>query len=119
MKKIIAGVMICCSLGGTGAKTYRITAYSPGERCCGRFSDGITATGRKAMAKNRIVAVDPRNIPLHSIVVIEGMGMFYAEDVGGAIKGNRIDVLFDTYEEAKIFGVKYLKVRVIGKKEMK
>jgi len=67
----------------------------------------------KALASNRIIAVDPKVIPLHSKVYIEGLGYYYAEDVGGAIKGNRIDVLYSTHQEALEFGVKEMKVIIV------
>jgi 3D (Asp-Asp-Asp) domain-containing protein len=43
-----------------------------------------------------IIAVDPEVIPLYSIVEIEDLGAFIALDTGGLIKGNRIDILFDS-----------------------
>jgi len=60
-----------------------------------------------------IIATDPEVIPLYSIVEIKDMGAYISLDVGGAIKGNRIDILFDSKEEALRFGVKELEVRVI------
>lgn len=52
-----------------------------------------------------IIAVDPKIIPLYSIVEIEGLGCFLALDTGGAIKGNRIDILCQDVETAyKITG---------------
>jgi len=60
-----------------------------------------------------VIATDPEVIPLYSIVEIKDMGAFISLDVGGAIKGNRIDILFDSKDEALEFGVKKLEVRVI------
>ena len=60
-----------------------------------------------------IIATDPEVIPLYSIVEIKDMGSYISLDVGGAIKGNRIDILFDSKDEALEFGVKELEVRVI------
>ena len=60
-----------------------------------------------------IIATDPEVIPLYSIVEIKDMGAYISLDVGGAIKGNRIDILFDSKEKALEFGVKELEVRVI------
>lgn len=52
-----------------------------------------------------IIAVDPKIIPLYSIVEIEGLGVFVALDTGGLIKGNKIDVLCQDVETAyKITG---------------
>ena len=89
---------------------FKITAYCHCEQCCGK-SDGITATGSK-VAPNRTIAVDPNIIPLGSQVMIEGQ-IYVAEDVGGAIDGNRIDVYFSTHQEALNFGVQYKHVSIL------
>ena len=75
--------------------TFKLTAYCPCSQCCGPWANGITATGVTARA-NHTIAVDPRVIPYGSTVYIEGLGTFVAEDCGGAIKGNRIDVFYNT-----------------------
>ena len=67
--------------------------------------DTITATGKKPQI-NHTIAVDPRVIPLGSKVYIEGMGTYYAEDTGGAIKGNILDVFVRTEAEANQRGVR-------------
>jgi 3D (Asp-Asp-Asp) domain-containing protein len=85
--------------------TFRVTAYCPCSKCCGK-SDGITATGVKA-TQGRTIAVDPRYIPYGTEVIING-NTYVAEDCGGAIKGNRIDIYFDSHQEALAFGVQYL-----------
>ena len=77
------------------------TAYCPCVKCCGK-TDGITATGTKATA-GRTIAVDPSVIPYGTEVIINGH-TYVAEDCGGAINGNDIDVYFDTHEEALQFG---------------
>lgn len=90
--------------------TFKLTAYCPCEKCCGQWADGITYTGTKATA-GRTVAVDPDVIPLGSIVFINGQ-TYIAEDVGGAIDGNRIDIYFDTHQEALDFGVQSADVTI-------
>ena len=52
----------------------------------------------------KTIAVDPNVIPLHSIVYIETLGYFVAEDTGSAIKGNKIDIFVSSKEEAKRLG---------------
>lgn len=52
----------------------------------------------------KTIAVDPKVIPLHSIVYIETLGYFVAEDTGSAIKGNKIDIFVSSKEEAKRLG---------------
>lgn len=49
---------------------------------------------------DKTIAVDPKIIPLHSIVYIEGLGYYVAEDTGSAIKGNKIDIFVSSKEEA-------------------
>ncbi len=86
---------------------FKLTAYCPCMKCCGK-TDGITATGTLA-AEGRTIAVDPRVIPYGSTVTIYFAGgtshTYTAEDCGGAIKENRIDVFFDDHQAAREFGV--------------
>ena len=67
----------------------------------------------------KTIAVDPKVIPLHSIVYIETLGYFVAEDTGSAIKGNKIDIFVSSKEEAKRLGTlqgKKLKVWLMTQK---
>lgn len=92
--------------------TYKLTAYCSCSKCCGK-SDGITASGTKPKA-NHTVAVDPSVIPLGTELYIGGT-YYTAEDTGGAIKGNRIDICVDSHEEALRLGTGYVKVyEVVG-----
>lgn len=59
------------------------------------------------------VAVDPRVIPLGTKLYIEGYGLAIAEDTGGAIKGNKIDVYFNTYGEMMNWGRKRVNVYIV------
>ena len=90
---------------------YKVTHYCSCEECCGK-TDGITFTGTAA-TEGRTVAVDPKVIPLGSEVVLNGES-YIAEDIGGAIKGNRIDVYVGSHEEAKELGVYYAPVYMEG-----
>lgn len=91
---------------------YKITAYCPCKQCCGK-SDGITATGTVA-TEGRTIAVDPSVIPYGSVVYFEGadgcIGGYVAEDCGGAVKGNHIDLYFDTHAAALSWGVREMEV---------
>lgn len=86
---------------------FKLTAYCPCMKCCGK-TDGITSTGTLA-AEGRTIAVDPRVIPYGSTVTIyfaDGTSHTYtAEDCGGGIKGNRLDIYFDDHQTALQFGV--------------
>ncbi len=59
------------------------------------------------------IAVDPSVIPLGSKLYVEGYGFCVAEDTGGAIKGNKVDVFLDTEAECVNWGVKTLKVWIL------
>lgn len=87
------------------------TAYCACAKCCGK-SDGITATGTKATA-GRTIAVDPSVIPYGTHVIING-NTYVAEDCGGAVKGNDIDIFFNTHEEAVNFGRKLLTAYILN-----
>jgi 3D (Asp-Asp-Asp) domain-containing protein len=56
------------------------------------------------------VAVDPKLIPLGSYLYIEGYGPGLAADVGGAIKGHKIDLCFNSTREANAWGRKKTRV---------
>jgi len=92
----------------------RVTAYCPCERCCGEYADGITANGHRIDRGDRFVAAD-RRYAFGTEMVIPG---YYGGepvrvlDRGGAIKGDRLDVFFNTHAEALQWGVRYLDVKV-------
>lgn len=94
---------------------FKLTHYCPCPKCCGEWADGITYTGTVA-TEGRTIAVDPKVIPCGSTVVIryeDGLEAHYiAEDIGGAIKGKRIDVYMDSHKAALREGVKYAEVFV-------
>jgi len=85
------------------------SGYSANDPAQG--TDNITATGKEI--KGGMVAVDPRVIPLGTKIEIKDMGIFIAEDTGEKIKGNRIDIYFNTKKEAKEFSRKGIWVRII------
>lgn len=87
------------------------TAYDPGPRSCGRYATGRTCTGMRAGFG--VVAVDPRVIRLGTKLYIEGYGYAIAADRGSAIKGQRIDLGYNTYSAAKRFGRKHVRVHVL------
>lgn len=97
--------------------TMRVTAYCPCVKCCGKWADGMTANGHRIAPSERFVAA-PRLIPFGTLFVIPGYAGGTAVPVwdrGGSIKGNRLDVYFDTHQEALNWGVQVLKVRKSNK----
>jgi 3D (Asp-Asp-Asp) domain-containing protein len=87
------------------------TAYYPGPEDTWPYASGYTASGLKAAYG--VVAVDSRFIRLKTPLYIEGYGFAIAADRGGAIKGSKIDLCYDTYEEAVRFGRKNVKVYIL------
>ena len=77
----------------SSGKTFSMEATAYGPDCVG--CSGISATGMnlKGSPTPKVISVDPSVIPLGSRVWVEGYGEAIAADTGGAIKGNRIDVL--------------------------
>jgi 3D (Asp-Asp-Asp) domain-containing protein len=96
--------------------TMRVTAYSPDAQSCGEFADGLTATMHPVTTnRGMLVAADQRMFPYGSLLSIPGYDegrIVPVLDCGGAIKGNRLDVLFPTHEAALEWGVKELEVVV-------
>ena len=90
----------------------KVTAYCPCHKCCGSDSPGITASGHKIIQGDRFVAADKR-FPFGTEIIIPGYNngeVVKVLDRGGAIRGNKIDVFFDTHQEALEWGVKYVNV---------
>lgn len=104
----------------TALGEFTITHYCACSKCCGKSEDdpayGITATGTRA-TEGRTVAVDPRVIPYGSEIVVRfadgSEARLIAEDCGGAIKGNRLDVYMDSHEAALVEGVKTAEVYIV------
>lgn len=95
----------------TSLGEYKLTAYCSCEKCCGK-TDGITASGVKAK-QGVTIAADTNVIPFDSTILIDGHE-YIVQDKGGAIKGNRIDVYFESHEEALQFGVQYKEIFLKG-----
>lgn len=87
--------------------TMQASAYSAQDPGNGNY----TATGSRL--KKGIVSVDPKLIPLGTRLYVEGYGYAIADDVGGAIKGHRIDLAYDSRSEALQFGRQTVKVYVL------
>lgn len=102
---------VCVQIG----ELTKVTAYCPCEKCCGEFADGVTASGHKIKEGDRFVAAD-KSVPFRTMLLIPGYNdnkPVPVLDRGGAIKGARLDVFFNTHQEALNWGVKWLKIQGI------
>lgn len=91
------------------------TAYTLDFQSTGRHPGdplfGVTASG--LMAQVGVVAVDTNVIPFHTRLYIEGYGFAVAGDRGGAIRGDKVDLFFDTREETLQFGRQHIRVWIL------
>lgn len=92
-------------------RKYIITAYCHCSKCCGK-TNGITASGVKA-TEGVTVAMD-KLMPFGTKIYIDGVGERIVQDRGGAIKGNRIDLYFDSHQEALNFGRQTKEVTILN-----
>ncbi|MBK5241459.1 3D domain-containing protein [Clostridium sp.] len=102
------------SVTNTSGKTLNVkaTAYW----AFNGVNNTYTASGRKAVRNPNgysTIAVDTKVIPLGTKLYVEGYGNAIAADKGSSVKGNYIDVYFNTRQEAINWGVKYLKVTIL------
>jgi 3D (Asp-Asp-Asp) domain-containing protein len=112
--------------GAVGGETYMYLERSSSES--GRYSralnviasaytaydDGNSSyTCRGNLVRKGLVAVDPAVIPLGTRLYIPGYGYAIADDIGGAIKGNSIDLAFDSRGDALQFGVQRITIYVV------
>lgn len=94
-------------------KTIKMSATAYTASCKG--CSGITKTGLN-LRKNpslKVIAVDPKIIPLGSKVWVEGYGIAVAGDIGGAIKGNKIDLFMSKKSTANNWGRKTVTVKLL------
>ncbi|MFD5171302.1 3D domain-containing protein, partial [Bacillus mycoides] len=92
------------------------TAYTADPSENGTYGGRVLTAMGHGLTKNpnmRIIAVDPKVIPLGSKVWVEGYGEAIAGDTGSAIKGNRIDVLMGSKSKAMNWGRQTVKVKIL------
>ncbi len=94
----------------TGGATYKITAYCPCAKCCGKAT-GRTAAGTRATAGRTVAASSQFAFGTQLNI---GGHVYTVEDRGGAINGNKIDIFVNSHAEALQWGVRYLPVNVVN-----
>jgi len=92
---------------GPKVQIHRVTAYCSCPLCCGRWSDGFTASGRHAV-QGRTAAADTSIWGMGTCVDVPGVGRRMVEDTGSSMVGRRLDIYFESHEEALLFGVRFL-----------
>lgn len=92
------------------AEDFEVTAYS--RRSEEGTADGITFLGLPVDVG--IAAADPNVIPLGSVIWVEGYGYAFVADIGGKIKGKRVDVFIPNVSEALRFGRAMRKIKIIA-----
>ena len=90
--------------------TMRSTAYTsdPSE------NGGYSTTAMGTAIRYGVAAVDPNVIPLGTRLYIEGYGYARAEDTGGAIKGNKIDLVFGSKAQSNRWGRRTVRVTILN-----
>lgn len=90
---------------------WAIAQSFPGEATAYTYTGNRTATGVEPRVG--LIAVDPDVIPLGSTVYVEGYGYAVAADTGGAIKGQTVDVFFNTFRECINWGRRQVQIYVL------
>jgi len=107
-------LIFCFILVSNLPHKFVVTAYCPCKECCGKHADGVTASGHVIQQGDKFCAADP-SIPFNTMLIIDGYNdnkPVPVLDRGGAIKGYRLDVYFDTHAEARQWGVRECEVRI-------
>lgn len=95
------------------------TAYCPCERCCGSWAlnrpDGIVYTASGAEAVQGVtIAADWSIYPPGTVLFVEGLGEMVVQDRGGAIQGQKIDVYFESHDDALQFGRQNVRFYIVN-----
>ena len=113
-KVVTASVSRGSSAEPSSGKEFYVTATAYTPNCAG--CSGISAAGinLRENPNLKIIAVDPNVIPLGTKVWVEGYGNAVAGDTGGAIKGNKIDILVQSKSQAVNWGRKKVRIKVLN-----
>ena len=116
MKQLVIILFLLLPITCFPQTLWKVSGYCACEICCKQYANGITASGKAV----KVGIVANNWLKFGTKIIIEGLGGFIVEDRGSiayfGTKGERrkaIDIYFDKHEEAKEFGVQYLKVEVV------
>lgn len=95
------------------------TAYCPCEICCGEWAlnrpDGIVYTASGAEAVQGVtIAADWSIYPPGTVLFVEGLGEMTVQDRGGAIQGQKIDIYFESHDDARQFGRRNVRFYIVN-----
>ena len=93
---------------------FKLTFFCPCEICSEGF--GHETSSGKTARSDHTIAVDPAVIDIGSKVLIDGI-VYTAEDTGGGVKGDHIDIFVESHEETLKRGVQYTNVWVVRGEE--
>lgn len=103
---------------------FKLTAYCSCAVCCGKYAYNrptdkngkpiVCGASGKRLKQGVSVAADTSVLPFGTEVVINGH-KYIVHDVGGAVKGKKIDVYFENHADAVAFGAKYREVKILSK----
>jgi len=89
---------------------YLCTAYCGCEKCVGKWhTEGYTLTASGWGAEEGVTIAADESYPFGTVIYFEGLGERVVMDRGSAITGNRIDVYFESHEDALAFGMKQVR----------
>lgn len=121
MRKLILMSLTACSLMTSTVNAFdmkhlgnfKLTFYCPCRKCSGKWGHS-TSSGAYA-TEGITVAVDPRVISEGTRLYIEGWGEFIAEDVGGGVRGQHIDIFMENHSKCidDAHGIKHAEVYLI------
>ncbi|WP_068674834.1 3D domain-containing protein [Oceanobacillus sp. Castelsardo] len=93
-------------------KTLTVNATAYTLESAGGSGKTYTGIDLRKNPNAKVIAVDPKVIPLGSVVHVEGYGYAIAGDIGSAIKGNKIDVYVPTHQAAVNWGFRTVKITI-------
>lgn len=91
------------------AEQFKATAYCGCRKCCGKWAKYHRTASGTTPEEGRTIAVDKKVIPLGTHVLVDGVE-YVAEDTG--VRGNRIDIYFNSHSDALEYGVKWVEVEI-------
>ena len=107
---VVTGYCKCGECCGWKRNWYGRPVYAYGSLKGKRKKVGVTARGTRA--RKGTIAADRSRYPFGTVMFVEGYGYGTVEDVGGAIKGEHIDLYFYSHKQAKSWGKKIQNVKV-------